>query len=78
MNLEYQYYRTDCVLRTLYIGGCPLDGGTRCAEIRASYPRAGRGKRGAREARGAGSAGRAPRCGERAAVRRKLIAFGAN
>ena len=52
MNLEYQYYRTDCVLRTLYIGGCPLGGGTRCAGIRASYPRAGAREAGA-ERRGA-------------------------
>jgi hypothetical protein len=56
------------VLRTLYIGGCPLDGGHKVRGDPRQLPPRG----------GAGSGGRAPRCGERAAVRRKLIAFGAN
>ena len=68
MNLEYQYYRTDCVLRTLYIGGVPPRRGHKVRGYPRQLP-----PRGAREARG-----EPPRCGERAAVRRKLIAFGVN
>ena len=46
MNLQYQYYRTDCVLRTLYIGGVPPRRGHKVRGDPRQLP-----PRGAREAR---------------------------